>query len=117
MREAALAISILLALCGVAWTLQAASWLLLLYVGVGLVLVGLAFSTPCAVMYHLRLYQALHPRGALDRRWLWNPTGQHGRLTGEERRRVMPWFYAGAVGWVVAVAGCLFAGASVLALR
>ena len=117
MRETSLALAIFVGLAAIAWALELASWPMLLYGGGALILGGLAFSTPCAIVYHWRLYAALHPRGALDRRWLWNPTGQHGKLTEAERRRVMPWFYAGAAGWGASVVGCVFAGVAVFAMR
>ena len=117
MREAAIALSIFLGLAFVAWVLEAASWLLLLYGGLFLILGGLAFGIPCAVAYHWYLYAALQPRGALDKRWLWNPTTQHGKLLPAERPRVMAWFYAGAAGWGASVLGCVFAGAAALMMR
>lgn len=117
MKETGLALAIFVLLAGLSWALREASWLLLLYGGIFLVLGGLVFSTPCAIVYHWHLYRALKPRGALDARWLWNPTGQHEKLTDEERRRVMPWFYAGAAGWGASVLGCIFAGVAAFGLR
>lgn len=82
----------------------------LLWVGGGLIVGGLVFSLPCAVRYHLLLYRTLSSRNALDRWWLLNPTGHHERLTSDERARVLPWFYAGAAGWVLSLVGCLLLG-------
>jgi hypothetical protein len=116
-RETLFALGILVVLILVAVAMKAADTLMLVYGGVGLVVAGLLFSTPCAIVYHWLLYRALSPRGALDKRWLLNPTGQHKRLLDEERDRVMPWFYAGAAGWGVSVIGCAVLGIAALTIR
>lgn len=119
MREVALAGALFVLLAAAAFVLRAASaeWGLLFYAGGFLVVAGLLFSLPCAVRYHLLLRGALAPRGALDRGWIWNPTGHHARLTDAERARVLPWFYAGAAGWGASVLGCLCIGLGALAVR
>jgi hypothetical protein len=53
-------------------------------------------------VYHLRLREAVAP---LPHGWWWTPTAHHGRLDAAGRRRVMPWFVAGAVGCGLAIAG------------
>ncbi len=117
MRELGIAAALFLLLAGSGYVLQNASWSLLLYGGFAALVLGFVFGLPCAILYHWRLYTSLKPRGALDRHWLWNPTGHHDRLTPHERDVVMPWFYAGAVGWGACVLGCLMMGAAVLGLR
>jgi hypothetical protein len=82
-----------------------------LYPGGILIVGGLVFSIPFAFWYHWKLYTTLGPRGDLSPRWIWSPTAQHVRLRPEERRRVLPWFYAGAAGWTICMLGvgiCFF---------
>ena len=78
---------------------------------------SLALAGGALALSSVALAQEDCPRGALDKRWLWNPTGHHARLTEPERRRVMPWFYAGAVGWSVSIVGCVLAGLAVVSGR
>ncbi len=117
MRELAVAAFLFLLLSATALAIRFASWTTLLVSGGLLIGGGLLFSLPCAVRYHVLLYRALRPRGALDRRWLFNPTGHHERLTEVERRGVMPWFYAGAAGWGVTMVGCVLAGIAAVMSR
>jgi hypothetical protein len=74
--------------------------------GGAMVVLGMAFGVPLGFWYHVRLYRALRPRGPLPKTWWINPSRLHARLSDEERRAVMRPFYAGAVGWVLAVVGC-----------
>ena len=110
MRETLIAFGLLALLIVSSIAIQASDPMKVLYAGALLVAGGLAFSTPCAVVYHWQLYRALGPRGRLDKRWLLNPTAHHDRLEESDLPRVMPWFYAGAFGWVVAVLGCVLLG-------
>jgi len=116
-REILIAAGIFALLAGVALALQLADPLSMLYLGAILVVGGLAFSTPFAIVYHWKLYRVLGPRGELDKRWLLNPTGQHKHLRDSDRPRVMPWFYAGAFGWGVCVIGCAVLGIAAFMLR
>ncbi len=117
MREIFFAILIFAGLAVTTVVLRSAEWMTIIYTGVGLILGGLVFSLPCAVWYHVLLYRSLAPRRALDKRWIWNPTSHHSRLTEDERGRVMPWFYLGAAGWVASVAGCGLIGFAALMNR
>jgi hypothetical protein len=78
----------------------------LLGAGFAAIVVGMLVSVPAAVMYHVRLHGALHRRGELGRRWIWNPTRLHVKLRPSERMRVLPWFAVGVFGWVLALVGC-----------
>ena len=117
MRELLLVAAIFFGLAGIAWAVQNVQVLGLMYGGIILVLAGLVFSTPCAIWYHVLLYRALKPRGVLDKRWLWNPTGQHKWLLDDERARVLPWFYAGAAGWGASIVGCVLLAIAALMMR
>ena len=67
----------------------------------------------------MRLHQVLRRRGALPARWWLRPANLHPRLRSEERPEVLPWFYAGGVGFAVTVTGCLtvIAGVALQAFR
>lgn len=67
--------------------------------------VGLTFSVGTGLTYHILLARALSTVNALGPRWWWRPVELHDRLDATGRRAVLPWFYAGAAGFVVTVAG------------
>jgi hypothetical protein len=66
---------------------------------------GLVFGVATGFWYHVALARALAPSNALTPGWWLRPVPLHPRLDAASRRRVMPWFYAGAVGFVVTVVG------------
>jgi len=105
-REGLLTLGVVALLAAAAFLLGFAPWEPLVRAGVWLAATGMVAGVPAALVYHLRLRACLAPRGALDRRWLLNPVAHHERLTRAERRRVMPWFYAGAAGWTLSMGGC-----------
>jgi hypothetical protein len=109
-KEILIAFGVFASLAGLGWALHFATMMQLVIPGILLIAGGLIFSLPCAIWYHWLLYRTLSPRGALDSRWIWNPTAHHERLSTEERTAVMPWFYAGAAGWVLSVLGCVLLG-------
>jgi signal transduction histidine kinase len=109
-RELLLVIAIFALLAGGALALQTLPWETFAWAGAALVALGLAFSLPTAGRYHWLLWQALSARGVLRPRWYWNPTGQHRLLLPAERDRILPWFYAGAAGWLMTMSGCLALG-------
>lgn len=74
---------------------------------VALVVLGGLLGVPPAIMYHWRLAQVLRRRGALPKRWIWNPTALHPHLREPERARVLPWFVAGVAGFALTVLGAL----------
>ena len=80
-------------------------WVSLLLVGAVVTAVGLAFGVATGFWYHVALARALSPMNALTPRWWLRPVPLHERLDAAGRQRVLPWFYAGAVGFVVTVAG------------
>ena len=80
-------------------------WVSLLLVGAVVTAVGLAFGVATGFWYHVALARALSPMNALTPRWWLRPVPLHARLDAAGRERVLPWFYAGAVGFVVTVAG------------
>lgn len=79
---------------------------LLLGAGAVTVALGLLVGVAAGIVYHAVLFRALAPTGALPPGWWWRPTILHPRLTPAQRRRVLPWFYAGAAGFLVTLAGC-----------
>ena len=66
---------------------------------------GLAFGVGTGLWYHIALARALSPMKALTPRWWLRPVPLHQRLDAAGRLRVMPWFYAGAAGFVVTAVG------------
>ncbi len=84
--------------------------------GLGLVLIagGMLLSIPTGFWYHVKLWRALSPRGALPPRWWLSPTSHHKKLTDAERPPVMRWFTWGAIGFGIAMLGCALVMAGAL---
>jgi hypothetical protein len=80
-------------------------WTSLLAVGAVTTAVGLAFGVATGFWYHVALARTLAAVNALTPRWWLRPVPLHGRLDAAGRQRVLPWFYAGAAGFVVTVVG------------
>ncbi|MCB9530705.1 MAG: hypothetical protein H6700_02985 [Myxococcales bacterium] len=106
MAELAVIFAVAAALVGLGG-LALVPWAPLLKVGGAIVAVGIGFGVPAGVVYHVLLYRALAPRGALPPRWLWNPLALHDRLRAGERRAVLAWCYSGGAGFVLIVLGAL----------
>ena len=104
MNELALtgAVALLMLAAGAAVLLP---WDVLLQAGLWLSVAGLAFGVPTGLVYHVLLYRALAPRGALPKGWIWRPITLHDALTRREARRVLPWAYAGGAGFGVVMLG------------
>ena len=62
---------------------------------------------------HVRLFQALSPRGELPQGWIWRPLRFNARLRREERSGVMAWCYLGGFGFVIICLGLLLMAAGV----
>ncbi|MGB5682020.1 MAG: hypothetical protein WBM47_09250 [Polyangiales bacterium] len=88
-------------------------WETLYYGGVWITAAGFLLGLPTGFIYHVRLYQVLHPRGELPQGWLWRPLRYNSRLTSEERNSVMAWCYAGGLGFVIICLGLLMMAAGV----
>lgn len=88
-------------------------WPSLLMTGVVTTGAGLVFGLTTGLWYHIALGRALSAASALTPRWWWRPVPLHERLDAAALRSVMPWFYAGAVGFVVTVVGTVLIGFSV----
>ena len=88
-------------------------WETLYYGGVWITAAGFLFGLPTGFIYHVRLYQVLHPRGDLPQGWFWRPLHYNSRLTSEERNSVMAWCYAGGLGFVIICLGLLMMAAGV----
>lgn len=94
-------------------------WESLYYGGIGLTVAGFAIGVPTGLIYHVRLYQTLHPRGELPKGWFWRPLQYNTCLRPEERRRVLPWCYVGGAGFALICLGLLAmaSGVSMALLR
>jgi hypothetical protein len=88
----------------------------LLGVGAAVTGCGLLVGVLAGLVYHAALFRALSPSGALPPGWWWRPTSLHAQLAPAQRRRVLPWFYAGAAGFLVTLAGCALVLAAILTL-
>jgi hypothetical protein len=89
---------------------------LLLGAGAGVLALGLIVGVAAGVVYHVVLFRALSPLGVLRPGWWWRPTSLHVHLSSTLRRRVLPWFYAGAAGFFVALAGCAVVLAAIVTM-
>lgn len=92
-------------------------WQILLTAGFGCSLLGLLVGVPAGFYYHLRLRSFLLQRPPLPRRWWLNPTRYNSRLSGPEARRTMPWFWLGAIGFLLSMGGAFVAMLGVLAFH
>ncbi len=106
MLELTIALALVVALAGGTFVLAMVSWQSQIWGGLGLIAIGLVISLPAGFWYHVKLWRALSPRGALSPRWWLFPTRDHGNLTAAERPGVMLWFRIGAVFFGVALLGC-----------
>lgn len=106
MIEVALAVLLVVALA-IAALVSSAAWHLLLEVGAICIAAGLLVAVPTGLVYHVVLYRRARLRGPVPERWWLRPVGLHAQLTRPDQRAVMPWFYSGAAGFLVAMLGCL----------
>ena len=80
-------------------------WSWVLVAGAATTAVGLVFGVATGFWYHVALARALAPVNALSPRWWLRPVPLHERLDVAGKQRVLPWFYAGAAGFVVTIVG------------
>ena len=94
-------------------------WESLYYGGIWLTVGGFVVGVPTGFVYHVRLYQVLHPRGQLPKGWFWRPLKYNACLRPEERRSVLSWCYIGGAGFALICLGLLTmtAGVSMALLR
>ena len=87
-------------------------WEALYIWGVRVTAAGVLFGVPTGILYHVGLYRALKPRGALPPRWYWRPIPLNRKLESDERFWPMLWCYLGGLGFVVICLGLLMVGAA-----
>jgi len=87
---------LLLALPGIGWQLA---------IGTALVAIGLGGGGFAGIVYHHLLRRSLVRLGESTRGWLWTPVSRHAALDEHGRRKVLPWFRAGAAGFLLCLAG------------
>lgn len=100
-----LELTIVAALVIVVVMVAAVPWPSLLIAGLATTAAGLVLGMSTGVWYHVALGRALLGSGPLPPRWWLRPVPLHARLRPGDLRSVMPWFYAGAVGFVITVVG------------
>ena len=93
--------------------LAAVPWPSLLVAGMITAGAGLVFGVATGFWYHVALGRAVLATTSLPPRWWLRPATLHERLDAAARRYVMPWFYAGAVGFFVTVVGLALVALSV----
>jgi hypothetical protein len=106
MLETLIVLALLLVLSGAGWAALLFEWQVIAIAGAACAAFGLLLGVPTGLYYHVRLHGELGARGVLPARWWWNPVPYHRHLQNAERARVMPWFYAGAAGFMLIVLGC-----------
>jgi hypothetical protein len=110
MVELGLVLGLLTALIGGMALVAYAPWDWLFGGGVLFACVGLLVGVPTGLWYHVLLYRALRPRGALPRNWWLRPDRLHALLAEDQLRRVMRPFRWGAAGFVLSIVGCALLG-------
>jgi hypothetical protein len=82
----------------------------------GWVLLGLGLlgGGGAGLVYHAVLRAALRRLGQDTRGWLWKPVSLHRHLDQASRRRVLPWFRLGAVGFFLCLTGIALIVAAVM---
>ncbi len=105
MTEAILAFGLFAAL-GVLGGLIAIAPPTLLIAGFWITIAGLAFGVPTGAVYHVALRRALLDAQRLPARWWLHPTSLHDAIPEASRTMVLAWCYAGALGFLVTIAGC-----------
>jgi hypothetical protein len=80
-------------------------WTSLLFAGMSATAIGLVFGVTTGFWYHVALGRTIARRAPLPSRWWLRPVPLHERLDATERRHVLPWFYAGGIGFMVTLAG------------
>ncbi|HWR97917.1 MAG TPA: hypothetical protein VN317_05785 [Candidatus Methanoperedens sp.] len=88
---------------------------LLFLSGAAAILLGLVAGIPAGIVYHALLFRALAAHGSVTPRWWWHPTRLHASLPAAARRPFLPWFRAGAAGFLLAIVGCILVLAALLA--
>jgi hypothetical protein len=78
----------------------------LVLVGVTCIATGFVLGVPAGTYYHVKLYRCLAARGGVPSDFFWHPTRYHDQLPRTESRKFMPWFVAGAVGFMLILLGC-----------
>jgi hypothetical protein len=94
---------LLLILCGLAAlaVAQALPGLVLVEHGQLVMLAAAAVGIPLQVVYFSSLGVALTAAGTRPRGWYWRPFAHHHLLPAGRRWLVLPFFYAGALAFVV----------------
>jgi hypothetical protein len=79
---------------------------ILVLAGVVCIAAGFMLGVPAGTYYHVKLYRALAAHGGVPRGFFWHPTRYHASVPPNEWRNIVPWFAAGAIGFVLILVGC-----------
>ena len=75
---------------------------------------GALLGLPTGLWYHVKLRAALQRQNQLPARWWLRPVSLHDRVPSEQRTAVLRWFYAGGLGFIAMILGCLTVTVGVL---
>lgn len=117
MKEALLALGVMLALLLSSWALRVLSLSALFRASWWLIAAGLVVGVPFGLAYHIALFRALRHAEIEMRGWLWNPTRFHHRIPQHARLGIQVPFTLGALGAALCLVGCLGLLAAALQLR
>ena len=109
MAELLVALAPLLVLAGLALVALFVPVEALAVGALALMAVGLVLGLPTGLYYHVLLRRELTAHGPAPAGWYWRPQKHHSELAPPARRRLMPWFWLGALGFLLICTGFCFA--------
>ncbi len=110
MIELLLIVGVLAVIVGITALFALVPWYLLFGAGCALIGLGMLLGVPTGFWFHVLLRRVMRERKIVMPMWWLKPMTVYEQLGAQDRRRVMPWLYAGGAGFVLAIAGCaLFA--------
>ena len=115
MAELMLVFGLIAGVAGLAGLAMLSVNVLLWLAGILFVL-GFVVGVGAGVIYHIKLYQVLTPRGELSEGWLWKPYRDHDKLREDERGRILIWWYLGGLGFMGVVGSGLVGGVAAIRL-
>ena len=86
----------------------------LLIWGGGVFAVGMLVGVSAGLRYHLLLYRVLRNREDYLKDWVWKPYVFHDSLSHDEKRHILPWWYAGGMGFLAVVVGGIMGGVAIV---
>ncbi len=110
MQEILIGAGVLTLIGGLALAQQYLRYDFFMGIGLGSIILGLLLGVPAGFIYHYKLWKALKDRIALPKNWWLFPGPLRERLDSREWGELEPWWTAGGLGFLLAIAGCLLTG-------